>query len=124
MGRAIQLVIDDDVLTNALIEAKKRGQTLDELVGEKLKEVGEAKGSADVRSETALAQALDRARAKEKGARFTVPELFPREEWRLVASGDRKTLGKLFRREAEAGKSPIARHVGRNKTNQAIYSRV
>jgi hypothetical protein len=124
MGRAIQLMIDDEVLTNAFVEAKKRGQTLDELVSEKLREMGDANGSADLKSETVLAQALERARAKEKGARFTVPELFSRDEWRFIAAGDRKTLGKLFRREAEAGKAPIARHVGRNEMNQAIYSRV
>ena len=101
-----------------------RGQTLDELVTERLKGVGETNGSAELKSETALAQALDRARAKEKGAEFTVRDLFSRDEWLHVATGDRKTLGKLFRREAEAGKSPIVQHVGRNEMNQAIYNRV
>lgn len=129
--RTIEFKLDDDLLGDAYFEAKKAGQTLDEFVAtaiaEKVKGAraqASSAASSNGKSETVLETALDRARVRKKGDQFTVRELYSREEWEKLTSGDRKSLGKQFRREAEAGKSQIARHVGRNDANQAIYSRV
>jgi len=109
--------------------ARFHGQTLDEFLAEaiakQLKEAQErtsAPASLNGKAETILELALERARAKETGERFTVRELFSRDEWQGFSSGVRKTLGKNFRRDVEDGRSPIARHVGpkRNESGHLL----
>jgi hypothetical protein len=124
MGRTIQLDLSDEVLSDALVEAKRRAISLDDLVAESLKRISGQNGSGVPNSKdtaTLVELALERARARKKGDQFTVPDLFSRDEWQRVTPGNRKTVGKLFRREVAAGKHPIAIFLKRNQVNQAVY---
>lgn len=121
--REMQITLEDNVLREALVEAQKRGITLDEFVDYALSEAVKMNDSAQLPSNP-VGTTVDRAKALKKGNHFSVPELWEETEWERLPSGVRKSIGKNFRRIVEDPNAPIARHIGKTQTNQAIYERV
>ncbi len=56
------------------------------------------------------------------GETFLVEEVIPTDIWQSMASGDRKSFGKTFRKQA--AQSGLAEWVSRNSGNKAIYRRL
>jgi hypothetical protein len=67
-----------------------------------------------------LKVALQRAEVKESGDRFTVRELFSKQEWAAIEST--KRLGKLFKLRVESSSKTIA--FSHLKGTQRVYKRI
>lgn len=64
--------------------------------------------------------AVDRAFALKPGARFKLQDLYDKDDWATIPSPT--NFGRQFKQEVE--KANVARYVGKNSANQAIYERL
>lgn len=67
-------------------------------------------------------QAIQNSEKKELGTEFHINDVCSDEIWEQLSSGERKRLGRLFRKEIESRK--IAAFVRRTSANKAIYKRL
>jgi hypothetical protein len=63
-------------------------------------------------------------RTKEIGSEFKLIDLCTDEDWEALSGGERKSLGKGFRKAVEGMSLPIAKYVRRTSSNKAVYKRV
>src|SRR4029077_15958591 len=96
---AIQLLIEEDLLRQALEEAQKTGKPVGEILNENVRKSFEKNGSSTVASdaEQIPRAAVDRARSLPSKEEFSLGQLCPPSDWRRLSSGERKSLGKRFR---------------------------
>ena len=116
--------LDDASLRAALATSQKRNISLDELISEALR-LQEDEDTEEVSPKPLVGDlvqtAISAANKIEIGKIFHLDELFTPDEWESLGPGDRKSLGKIFRREIE--EEGIAEHVGRTSANKAKYKR-
>ena len=76
--------------------------------------------------ERIIETAIEKAKAKPKATTdddvFHLDDLCSPKDWEALSSGERKSMGKLFRNRIET--MGIAKHAGRTNTNKAIYKRI
>jgi len=120
------LNVEDILLSQVLLAALNRGQTLDAYVIEALKLMTKNATVPPVNSDFGglLTQLLERATAIKPDQQFHLDEICTPDEWNALSNGSRKSLGKEFRKAVENPQSPIAHHVGRTSSNKAIYQRI
>lgn len=122
------LEIDDALLSRALIDSQEQEISLDTFVSEALNSALASPTPAPVQRvvnvNDVIASAVDRARAQALGSEFMLIELCDNEDWEALSGGERKSLGKGFRKEVEGMNPPIAEFVRRTSSNKAVYKRV
>ena len=67
-------------------------------------------------------QAIQNAGEKVSGDEFHINDVCSDQVWEQLSSGERKRLGRLFRKEIESKK--IAKFLRRTTGNKAIYERL
>ena len=122
----ILLDVEDSLLGKALSECETQNLTFDKLVADALRNALDEPAETDERSTVAdtVAKAIEAARAIPAGSTFHLDDICSPDDWSALNGGERKILGKAFRKAVETGSPAIARHVGRTSGNKAIYERV
>ena len=119
--------IDDSLLSSALLASANRNVALDFFIAEAIRSALEKPGLPlrnSVKIDDILQNALRIVQSKRRGERFFLKDICDAQDWERISGGERKSLGKSFRKAVESSNHPIARHVGRTSSNQAIYERV
>ena len=124
------LNVDDSLLSRALLNSQEQGISLEAWVHEALKAASLSQAPdaphKTVNVDSLISRLLEKARAVNIKGEFTLNELCDDSDWNTLTSGERKSLGKAFRKALEDTHShpPIARFVRRNSANKAIYQRI
>lgn len=120
--------IDDALLSRALIESQDQEISLDTFISESLKTTLESSSPIPIRKtvniEDVIASAVKQVRTREINSEFLLIDLCSNEDWEALSSGERKSLGKGFRKEVENMQPPIAKYIRRTSSNKAVYKRV
>lgn len=120
--------IDDVLLSKTLIDAQEQEVSLDTFIAEALNAALASPTPATLRRSVdvdgLIGSAVDKARAVEVGTEFMLVDLCAEEDWEALTGGERKSLGKGFRKAVESMDVPIARHVRRTSSNKAVYKRI
>ncbi|MCL1824916.1 MAG: single-stranded DNA-binding protein [Betaproteobacteria bacterium] len=124
----LSVEIDDALLSRVLIVSQQKKIRLDTFIRKALDEALTSSNPVPVRKtlnvEDLIARAVDSVRNKEAGSEFTLVDLFSDEDWKTLSGGDRKNLGKGFRKAVEGLAPPIAKRVRRTSSNKAVYKKV
>lgn len=115
----VNIQIKEDLLFALLTQARKNGSTVEVAIDDILRE---ALDDPDLESKslgTFLDVAIRGVEAIEKMAEFSLDDVLGNEDWNRLSSGDRKSLGRSFRKEVE--RLGIAVWLRRNSANKAIY---
>lgn len=115
----ISIQIKDDLLRALLTHAEKNGSTAEVAIDDLLRE---ALDDPDLESKSLgafLHEAIRGVDAIEKMAEFSFDDVLCSEDWNRLSGGDRKSLGRSFRKEVE--RLGIAVWLRRNSANKAIY---
>jgi len=124
MARLI-IEIDDLTLSKALLESQEQEVSLDVFINETLAAMlAEQKSATNkpLSADEILQNAVKRAKDIPVGEQFTLVDLCV-EDWEILSSGDRKRLGKEFRKAVENSKPITAEHIGRTSSNKSLYKR-
>lgn len=120
--------IDDALLSRALIDSQEQEISLDTFISEALNAALVSPNPAFTRKtvnvDDLIAIAVDRVRTKEIGSEFMLIDLCTNEDWEALSGGERKSLGKGFRKAVESMYPPIAAYVQRTSSNKAVYRRI
>jgi len=116
----IMIDVEEPLMEKVLAECTLRGITLDSFASLAFKLPLMQSNAAS----SLLPKLVASARALPSGSEFHLAKLCPASDWRAIGAGERKSLGKGFRKEVEGATPPIARHIGRTSNSQAIYQRV
>lgn len=120
--------IDDALLSRVLIDSQEQEISLDTFISEALNAALASPNPVPARKavnvDDLIASAVDRVRAKEIGSEFMLIDLCTDEDWEALSGGERKSLGKGFRKAVEGIEPPIAKYVRRTSSNKAVYKRV
>lgn len=120
--------LDDALLARVLNESQEQEIDLKKFISEALDAFltggapAPARRSVDV--EALLASAVKLATARQKDSKFMLVDLFEDKDWDALSGGERKSLGKGFRKTVEGMIPPVAKYVGRTSSNKAVYKRV
>lgn len=115
----VQIELKDDILAALLGRSLESGITVDELIDELLRESLEQPMPESVDLARILEASLDYVRALQPDFQFTLEDVIAQPDWDAMSSGDRKSFGKLFRKQAES--LGLAEWVRRSSGNKAIY---
>ena len=124
------LNVDDSLLSRALLNSQEQGISLEAWVHEALKAASLSQAPdaphKTVNVDSLISRLLEKARAVNIEGEFTLNELCDDSDWNALTSGERKSVGKAFRKALEDTHShpPLARFVRRNSANKAIYQRI
>ena len=122
------LDLDDALLARVLNESQEQEISLDKFISEALdaalKSPNPAPAKKVVNVDTLIASAVDRVRTKQVGSEFMLVDLCTDEDWEALSGGERKSLGKGFRKAVEGMEPPVAIYVRRTSSNKAVYRRV
>ena len=120
--------IDDALLSHVLIDSQEQEISLDTFISEALNAALASPNPAPARKsvnvEDLIASAVGHASTKEIGAEFMLIDLCANEDWEALSGGERKSLGKGFRKAVESLAPPVAKYVRRTSSNKAVYKRV
>lgn len=120
--------IDDALLSRVLIDSQEQEISLDTFISEALNAALASPNPVPVRKtvnvDDMIASAVDRVRTKEIGLEFMLIDLCTDDDWEALSGGERKSLGKGFRKAVESLAPPIAKYVRRTSSNKAVYKRV
>ena len=123
----LSIALSDSILAAALTEATTRNIPLEVFIESAIRGAissPTAQPSPTVKIETLLQSAVSAARSKPSGTKFVMQELCNHQDWESTTPGERKVLGKKFRKIVESQDDWIAKHIDRTASNQAIYQRV
>lgn len=115
----VNIQIKEDLLFALLTQARKNGSTVEVAIDDILRE---ALDDPDLESKSLgafLHVAIRGVEAIEKMAEFSLDDVLGNEDWNRLSGGDRKSLGRSFRKEVE--RLGIAVWLRRNSANKAIY---
>lgn len=119
----ITLDLDPDLAHEVIERARAKGEDvrsfLVELVADGLNARYPVKRKA-MSPKQRMDDAVDRAFALKPGARFKLQDLYDKDDWATIPSPT--NFGRQFKQEVE--KAGVARYVGKNSANQAIYERL
>jgi hypothetical protein len=118
--------IDDSLLSKALMESQEQEVSLDTFINEALtaalaEPIAQPRKTVSI--DTILQNAVEQAKSLKVGTKFLLADICSFEDWESLSSGERKSLGKGFRKTVEGSEPQIAEHVGRTSGNKAIYRR-
>ncbi|KVC62691.1 hypothetical protein WI72_09600 [Burkholderia ubonensis] len=120
--------IDDALLCRALTDSQEQEISLDTFISEALNAALASPNPVPARKamnvDDLIASTIDRVRKKEIGAEFMLVDLCTDEDWDALSGGERKSLGKGFRKAVEGVVPPIAVYVRRTSSNKAVYRRI
>ncbi|WP_062175091.1 DUF1413 domain-containing protein [Burkholderia sp. PAMC 26561] len=122
----ILIDVEDSLLGKALNECETQNVSFDRFVTDALRNAIDELIEAEDKSTVAdtVAKAIEAARAILPGNTFHLDDICSPDDWSALNGGERKILGKAFRKAVETGSPAIARHIGRTSGNKAIYERV
>ena len=123
----LMIEIDDSLLSKALIESEEQQVSLDIFINEALRATliePNPPARRSISIETMLRNAVEGVKARVIGTEFNLFDICAIEDWEALSSGERKSLGKNFRKAVEGAESPIAKYIGRTSSNKAIYRRI
>ena len=120
----VMIELDERVLAGILIQATELNINLNKYIesilnSTMLKPI-EPKTLLDL--DLLVNQAIQNAEKKVSGDEFHINDVCSDQIWGQLSSGERKRLGRLFRKEVESKK--IAKFLRRTSTNKAIYERL
>lgn len=120
--------IDDALLSRILIDSQEQEIGLDTFISEALNAALASPNPVPARKvvnvDDLIASAVDRVHTKEIGSEFMLIDLCANEDWEALSGGERKSLGKGFRKAVEGMTPSIAEYVRRTSSNKAVYRRV
>ena len=121
--------IDDALLSKSLIDAQEQEIPLDKFISDALSvaltsPLTPSTNHKAVNVESVINSAVEGARRKDKGTEFMLVDICAGEDWDALSGGERKSLGKGFRKAVEGITPPIAEFVRRTSSNKAVYKRI
>ena len=119
--------IEDALLSKALIDAQEQEVSLDTFISDAVNAALANPSPSLVRPpvnvEHLISSAVERACAKASGSEFMLFDLCAQEDWEGLSGGERKSLGKGFRKAVELMEPPVAVYLRRTSGNKAVYQR-
>ena len=120
----VMIELDERVLTGILIQATELNINLnthiENVLNSTMLKPIEPKTLLDL--DLLVNQAIQNAEKKVSGDEFHINDVCSDQVWEQLSSGERKRLGRLFRKEIESKK--IAKFLRRTTGNKAIYERL
>lgn len=122
----IILTLDDNILSRVLLEAIEQESTLEDYLSDAIAQVLEipVEKKAVVDIERIIETALHIAATKQVGDEFLLSDVCGVDDWASMGGGERKQLGKGFRKAVENRASHIAVFMKRTTGNKAVYKRI
>jgi hypothetical protein len=117
----VTLDIKDEVLAALLERSSSTSSTVEELLNTLLASALDQPMTETVDHQQVIKLALTKVQRLPAGQEFTLDDVIDQDAWQIMSTGDRKSLGKAFRKQAEA--SGLAAWSYRNSSNKAIYTR-
>jgi hypothetical protein len=114
--------IRDDLLAALLDRSSSTNITTEEVLNSLLAAALDQPEAEAVDLVHAVRVTLSEVTKVAHGETFLVEDVIPADIWQSMASGDRKSFGKTFRKQA--AQSGLAEWVSRNSGNKAIYRRL
>lgn len=118
----IEIDINDAIALEALKQSVKQkvgiNTFLQKLIEESLKSGNETVSPLPDEKQL-ISQLVENSLQFHAGQKFMINELYDEEEWKTLPAGLRKKVGKTLKHELET--KELAKHVGRNSANMAIY---
>lgn len=122
------LDIEDALLAKVLAESQEQEISLETFIHEALGNVLAGETPTPVRKsvnvEALIAHAISQVELKAPQSEFMLVDLCTEEDWEALSGGERKSLGKGFRKAVESQSPPIAAYVRRTSSNKAVYKRL
>jgi plasmid stability protein len=115
----ISIQIKDDLLRALLIHAGQKGSTAEAAIDDILRDALDDPDLENKSLGAFLDEAIRGVDAIENMAEFSFDDVLGSENWNRLSGGDRKSLGRSFRKEVE--RLGIAVWLRRNSANKAIY---
>lgn len=123
----IIIELEDSLLSASLIESQEQQISLDLFINEAIKSMLTEPNlpiQKPIKIEDILENTVECAKRKVTGEEFLLVDICTNDNWNSLSSGERKSLGKEFRKAVENATPQIARHVRRTSSNKAVYQRV
>ena len=123
----ILIEVDDALLSAALIESQEQQITLDTFINEAIKTIladPNSPAPKPISIDTILKNTVECAKKTPQGHEFLLVDICTDDDWNALSSGERKSLGKGFRKAVETASPQIAEHVRRTNSNKAVYRRL
>lgn len=124
----ILVKIDDATLLRALTESQEQEVSIDVFICDALNNSLAEPSSLSLRKpvnvEALIESAVEAACMKPSGVEFMLIDLVTNEAWEALSGGERKSLGKGFRKAVEARVPAVAEFVRRTSSNKAVYKKI
>ena len=120
----VMIELDERVLTGILIQAKEFNINLNTHIENVLNSamLKPIEPKTPLILDSIINQAIQNAGKKVSGDEFHINDVCSDQVWEQLSSGERKRLGRMFRKEVESKK--IATFLRRTTGNKAIYERL
>lgn len=115
----VSFEMKNDILAALLARSRENGSSIEDVIDELLREALEQPQVESVNVSKILAESLANVRNMHPDTEFTLEDVVSKESWEAMSGGDRKSFGKLFRKETES--SELAEWKRRSSGNKAIY---
>lgn len=118
----VTIQIQDDLLAVLLARAHEASATVESFLDETLREALDQPVAESTIVDGLLLSAIEGVQKVEAGAEFSIDDVLEEEQWNSMTNGERKSLGRRFRKEAEG--AGIAEWLRRSTGNKAIYKKL
>jgi hypothetical protein len=120
----VMIELDERVLAGILIQATELNINLNKYIESILNStmLKPIEPKTPLILDSIINQAIQNAGEKVSGDEFHINDVCSDQVWEQLSSGERKRLGRLFRKEIESKK--IAKFLRRTTGNKAIYERL
>ena len=118
----VMIEVRDDLLAALLDRSSSTNTTTEEVLNSLLAAALDQPETEAVDLVHAVQVTLTEVAKVVHGEEFLVEDVIPAEIWQSMTSGDRKSFGKTFRKQA--AQSGLAEWVSRNSGNKAVYRRL
>jgi hypothetical protein len=115
----ITIELQNDVLAALLERTRANGTAIEDVVDDLLREALEQPQVESIDIHEILDESLARLREMKPDSEFSLEDVISSQSWEAMSTGDRKSFGKLFRKEAE--RAGLAEWQRRSSGNKAIY---
>ena len=118
----ILINIDDNLLSLLLGQCNGQGSSLEQHVNILLRSaLSSLEEYQEKDFEDIFQNILDRVQNLEQGTKFTLTDICIENDWKSLGSGERKTLGKKFRKVVENNDPQLAVVFERDTNNKSVY---